>query len=77
MAGVYEKERGRVMTDELWARRKAMLEHDLVNAAFDLMAFMGCAATKVPVPNTDPPVYIVVGEEKKIKAMMDIRPLEE
>ena len=57
--------------DELYEKRREKLEKDLIDAAFDLMAFTNTASVRVPVPNTSPVVWVVVGEEEKIKKLLD------
>jgi hypothetical protein len=59
------------MTDDFFNTKRKMLEEDLVFAALDLSQHTGSAAYKVKIPNTSPPLYIVVGAEEDIKKLMD------
>jgi hypothetical protein len=56
--------------DELWEAKRKKLEKDLIDVAFDLMAFTGTSSIAVPVPNTSPVVYVAVGEAGKIKSLL-------
>jgi hypothetical protein len=57
--------------DEFWESARKELEKNLIDVAFDLMAFTSTASVAVPVPNTSPVVYVAVGEAGKIKSLMD------
>jgi len=58
------------MSDEIWNKKREMLENELKDDALDLFSHMGGAgACKIPIPNTSPQVFIVVGDERAIKSL--------
>ena len=60
------------MTDEIWNKKREMLEGQLRDDALDLFAHMGSAgALKMLIPNTKPQVFIVVGDERAIKSLTE------
>lgn len=59
-------------TNEIHEGYRKKLEKELVEAALNLMDFMKTASAKIPIPNTDPVVYVVVGEAEKINDLVNI-----
>ena len=60
------------MSDEIWHRNMERLENELKDDALNLFAHMGSAgACKIPIPNTEPQVFIVVGDERGIKSLIN------
>jgi len=59
-------------TNEIHEGYRKKLEGELIDAALNLMDFTKTASVKLPIPNTDPPVYVVVGEAEKINSLMNI-----
>jgi len=57
--------------DDLQQQRMKSLTAFLIRNALDLMELNGAPAMRVKIPNTDPPVYIVVGTVKDIKLLVD------
>ena len=47
------------------------LKQNLIDAALALTGYTRTSALVVPVPNTDPVVYVAVGEVGKIKSKID------
>lgn len=58
-------------TNELHEGYRKKLEKELIEAALNLMDFMKTASVKIPIPNTDPVVYVVIGEAEKINSLMN------
>ena len=59
------------MTDEIWNKNRERLENELVDDALNLFSHMGRAgACKIPIPNTSPQVFIVVGDDRAIKSLI-------
>ena len=51
----------------------ALIKKRLINAAKDVMLTRGAAsaAASIPVPNTDPQQYIMIGDMESIRRMME------
>lgn len=59
-------------TTNIWDKRREGLEERLKLAALDLFHHMGTAgACKIPVPGTNPELFIVVGDNEDIKRFTD------
>jgi len=58
------------MMNELEQKRMQKLQDALIKTALDLLAIGGAPCMRVTIPNTDPPVYIMVGEIKDIKLLV-------
>ncbi len=54
------------MENEIFAARRAQLEAALQKAALDLTGHTGSAGCLIPIPNTSPPLYIVVGDKHQL-----------
>lgn len=61
------------MSNELFNKQMQAKEQALRDAALDLCGFMGVSALRVKIPDTNPPVYVYVGTEDKVKGLLDIR----
>ena len=57
--------------DDLEKQRMKKLRDELIKTALDLVALEGGAAVCVQVPNTSPPLYVVIGTPKDIKLLVD------
>jgi hypothetical protein len=60
------------MSNEIWNKKMELLENELKDDALDLFAHMGSAgACKIAIPNTNPQVFIVVGDDRAIKSLIN------
>jgi hypothetical protein len=50
---------------------KAALQDVLTKTALDIFGMTGAAAFRLKIPNTSPPLYIVVGAEEDIKNLIE------
>jgi len=58
------------MSDEIWNKNRERLENELKDDALNLFSHMGGAgACKIPIPGTNPQVFIVIGDDRAIKSL--------
>lgn len=61
------------MSNDIWNKRREDLENKLITSALDLFSHMGAAGScKIPIPNTEPQVFIIVGDDRAIKFNIDL-----
>ena len=58
------------MTNELFESQRGRHEGDLIHSAMELIGFMGVSALRVQIPDTNPPVYVYVGTEDKVRGLL-------
>ena len=59
-------------TDDIRAGRQAKLEAALMLAALELAGFAGAHGFMIPVPGTDPPLYVMLGEMEQLRGYVEL-----
>ena len=59
-----------MMAEELHEKKRKQLEQDLRLAALDLIAHMGASALMIPIPNTNPVLYVALGTQNELKRLV-------
>lgn len=54
------------MTDDLYAARRKKLEQALIDAALELSRFTNTAGHLIPIPDTSPQLYVVLGTKETV-----------
>jgi hypothetical protein len=62
--------------DEFTAKRLA-LQDVLIRAALDLFEYIPAAGLRVTIPDTEPPVYIVLGDTETIVELLSLGPSQD
>lgn len=57
--------------NDIFAAKQAKLEAALLLAALDLVGFAGAHAFQIQVPGTDPPLFVMLGEEDQLREYLD------
>ncbi len=50
--------------NDIWNAKRKKLEKDLIDVALNLFQHTGSVGFKIPIPNTQPKVFIVAGDER-------------
>lgn len=54
---------------DIWYKKQTNLEKQLITSALNLFEHMGSAnACRIPIPNTEPEVLIVIGDDRAFKS---------
>lgn len=60
----------------LWNVRKIELQDAAVKALLDLFAHTEAYAVLLPVPNTDPQLFVAAGEKPELQKLLSLAPQE-